>query len=41
MDIGSIRHELKILLGMEVDVLRPASLPLSIREQVLKEALPV
>jgi uncharacterized protein len=41
MDIGAIRHELKVLLGMEVDVLTPASLPASFRAQVLKEALPL
>lgn len=28
MDIGAIRHELKQLLGIEVDVLTPGSLPL-------------
>ena len=39
MDIGAIRFELKQLLGMEVDVLTPNSLPASFREQVLKEAL--
>jgi uncharacterized protein len=41
MDIGAIRYELKMLLGMEVDVLTPAGLPASFRAQVLKEALPV
>lgn len=41
MDIGAIRYERKTLLGIEVDVLTPASLPSSIRERVLKEALPV
>ena len=41
MDIGAIRHELKKLLGMEMDVLTPASLPSGIRERVLKEALPL
>jgi predicted nucleotidyltransferase len=41
MDIGAIRFELKQLLGMEVDVLTPNSLPASFREQVLREALAV
>ena len=38
MDIGAIRFELKQLLGMEVDVLTPNSLPASFRDQVLREA---
>lgn len=41
MDIGAIRFELKKLLGLEVDVLTPNSLPASFREQVLREARPV
>lgn len=41
MDIGAIRFELKQLLGMDVDVLTPNSLPASFREQVLREALAV
>ena len=41
MDIGAIRHELKVLLGMEVDVITPAGLPIGIRERVMKEALPI
>lgn len=41
MDIGAIRHELKLLLRMEVDVITPAGLPMGIRERVLKEALPI
>lgn len=41
MDIGAIRLELKQLLGMEVDVLTPNSLPASFRDQVLGEALAV
>ncbi|MBU0588780.1 MAG: nucleotidyltransferase family protein [Gammaproteobacteria bacterium] len=40
-DIGAIRHELKNLLGMEVDVLTPDGLPPKFREQVLREAVPV
>ena len=38
MDIGAIRHELKTLLGVEVDVLTPNNLPDRFRDQVLKEA---
>lgn len=41
MDIGAIRFELKQLLGMDVDVLTPNSLPASFRDQVLREALAV
>jgi predicted nucleotidyltransferase len=37
MDIGAIRHELKILLG--VDVVTPNALPESFRKQVLNEAI--
>ena len=40
-DIGAIRFELKQLLGLDIDVLTPASLPDKFREQVLKEAKPV
>jgi uncharacterized protein len=39
MDIGAIRHELKDLLGVEVDVLTPNGLPPKFREQVLREAV--
>jgi predicted nucleotidyltransferase len=41
MDIGAIRFELKNLLGIEVDVLTPNSLPVSFRDQVMSEALAV
>ncbi|MBN9671019.1 nucleotidyltransferase family protein [Roseibium aggregatum] len=41
MDIGAIRHRLRILLGIPVDVLTPGALPDSCRERVIKEALPV
>jgi hypothetical protein len=37
MDIGAIRYELKQLLGMDVDVLTPNSLPPSFRDQGLRE----
>jgi len=41
LDLGAIRHELKSLLGMEVDVLTPNGLPPKFRDQVLREAVPV
>lgn len=41
MDIGAIRHALKNLLGMEVDVLTPDGLPPRYRDQVLREAVPL
>jgi len=41
MDIGAIRHELKSLLGVNVDVLTPSGLPDSFREKVLEESVPV
>jgi predicted nucleotidyltransferase len=41
LDIGAIRHELRTLLGIEVDVLTPKALPDSYREQVLADAVPV
>ena len=41
LDLGAIRHELKLLLGVSVDVLTPASLPASFRDRVLAEAAPV
>jgi predicted nucleotidyltransferase len=40
-DIGAIRHEVKTLLGIEVDVSTPNGLPANFREQVLREARPV
>ncbi|OAI03609.1 nucleotidyltransferase family protein [Methylomonas methanica] len=39
MDIGAIRHELKKLLKIKVDVLTPKALPDAFREQVLQEAV--
>ena len=41
MDLGAIRLELRELLGVDVDVLTPNSLPERFREQVLREARPV
>ena len=40
-DIGAIRHELGVLLGIPVDVLTPQALPDSFRPQVLAAAQPV
>ena len=40
-DIGAIRFELKQLLGLNIDVLTPNSLPDKFRDRVLKEAQPV
>ncbi len=37
--IGAIRHELRVLLGVPVDVLTPMALPDKIRESVLAEAV--
>lgn len=39
LDIGAIRHELKALLGIKVEVLTPNGLPAGFREQVLREAV--
>lgn len=41
LDIRAIRFELKQLLGIDVDVLTPNSLPASFCEQVLREAMAV
>ena len=41
MDIGAIRLELKQLLGLDVDVLTPGSLPDRWRADVLREARPL
>lgn len=40
-DIGAIRHELGVLLGVPVDVLTPNALPEKFRAAVLAEARPV
>jgi predicted nucleotidyltransferase len=40
-DIGAMRHELRKLLGVRVDVLTPNALPAKFRALVLSEALPV
>jgi predicted nucleotidyltransferase len=41
LDIAAIRFELKQLLGLDIDVLTPNSLPDKFRDQVLKEAQPI
>ena len=38
MDIGAIRHELRTLLKVDVDVLTPRGLPEKFRAQVLADA---
>lgn len=40
-DLGAIQYELSDLLGLNVDVLTPESLPARFREQVLHEAQPL
>ena len=40
-DLGAIRHELRRLLGVPVDVLTPKALPEGFRDTVLAEAIPV
>jgi len=40
-DIGAIRHKLRLLLNVEVNVLTPAALPDHYREKVIAEACPV
>ncbi len=40
-DIGAIRHELRVLLGVPVDVLTPMALPDKVRESVLAQAVPL
>lgn len=41
LDVGAIRHELLVLLGVTVDVLTPKALPSRFRDSVLAEAVPV
>lgn len=40
-DIGTIRRELTVLLGVPVDVLTPNALPEKFRNEVLLQALPI
>jgi len=41
LDLGAIQYELEEVLGVSVDVLTPGDLPARLREQVLKDAVPV
>ncbi|MFM0517545.1 MULTISPECIES: nucleotidyltransferase family protein [Caballeronia] len=41
LDIGAIRHELRELLGVKVDVLTPRSLPDRTRDAIIAGAIPV
>lgn len=41
MDIAAIQVEAEELLGVEVDVLTPKSLPIKFRDRVLSEAKPI
>jgi len=40
-DLGGLQVELETMLGVSVDVLTPADLPIKFRAQVLAEARPV
>ena len=40
-DLGGLQVELETMLGVPVDVLTPADLPIKFRAQVLAEARPV
>jgi uncharacterized protein len=41
LDIGAIRHELRTLLGVRVDVLTPGALPDRTRDAIIAGAIPV
>jgi predicted nucleotidyltransferase len=41
MDIAALQIEVEAVLGIRVDVLTPNSLPVTFRDQVLQEAVPV
>ncbi|CAM2152578.1 Nucleotidyltransferase domain-containing protein [Pararobbsia alpina] len=41
LDLGAIRHELRGLLNVKVDVVTPKALPEKVRVVVLAEAVPV
>lgn len=41
LDIGAIRHELRQLLGVKVDVLTPGALPDRTRDAFIAGAIPV
>lgn len=40
-DLGAISYKLRTLLGVQVDVLTPNSLPDGFRDRVIKEAQPI
>jgi predicted nucleotidyltransferase len=40
-DLGGLQDELEFLLGIHVDLLTPADLPLKFRAKILAEAQPV
>ncbi|MCL2022066.1 MAG: nucleotidyltransferase family protein [Betaproteobacteria bacterium] len=41
LDLGGLQEELKLLLGVNVDLLTPGDLPPKFRAKVLAEAQPV
>jgi predicted nucleotidyltransferase len=41
LDLGDLEEELKLLLGVDVDLLTPGDLPPKLRAKVLAEAQPV
>jgi uncharacterized protein len=41
LDLGDLQAELRILLGINVDLLTPGDLPLKIRPQIPSEAQPI
>jgi predicted nucleotidyltransferase len=41
LDLGDLEEELRLLLGVKVDLLTPDDLPIRFRGQVLAEAQPV
>jgi uncharacterized protein len=41
LDLGDLEDELKLLLGIQVDLLTPGDLPTKFRAKVLAEALPI
>jgi len=41
LDLGGLQEELKLLLGVDVDLLTPGDLPPKLRAKVLAEAQPV
>jgi predicted nucleotidyltransferase len=40
-DIGEIRYQLRVLLGVSVDVLTPRALHIRLRDRVISEAQPI